>query len=260
LSSALIACRFDPRFSYALAVPSHGAVPGLLVTVHNSVRWYELNLHEFRPFGQGHGYVVMAPVFPADLRGGSSDGYKFLLESGERHDLVLNAMVEEVAQATGCDASRFLLHGYSGGAQFVHRYLLLHPGRVRAAAIGAPGAVTLLDEELDWWGGVRDVPQRFGLGLDLAALRKVPIQLVVGDGDTEVTPLREQPPSRFWRSDEERLGASRIDRLRAFQRSLEAADVTSEFTLMPGLAHGEGDGPSIALAERFFDEVLAGKR
>jgi len=259
-STALVPCGFDHRFSYALAAPPAGAAPGLLVTVHNSVRWYHLNLQAFRAFAERHQLVVLAPLFPADLLGGSSEGYKFLLESDLRHDLVLNSMVEEVAAATGCDGSFFLLHGYSGGAQFVQRYLMLHPQRVHAAAIGAPGAVTLLDDEVDWWGGVRDVPERFGVGIDVAALRRVPIQLVVGDGDTEVAPLREQPASRFWPSEAERRGANRIDRLRALQRSLAAADVASEFVLMPGLSHGEGDGPSIALAEGFFAEALRGHK
>jgi poly(3-hydroxybutyrate) depolymerase len=259
LSGPLITCRFDQRFCYALTPPRVlGAARGLLVTVHNSVRWYEPNLHGLRAFAERHGLFMLAPIFPAGLLGNDDeDCYKFLLERGVRHDLVLNAMVDEVAAATGCDGSRFLLHGYSGGAQFVHRYLLLHPARVRAAAIGAPGTVTLIDDEVDWWGGVRDLHEQFGQALDLDALRRVPIQLVVGENDTEVAPLRVQPPSRFWRSDAERLNANRIDRLQAFRRSLAQADVASEFELMPGLLHGEGDGPSIALAERFFAEVMA---
>jgi pimeloyl-ACP methyl ester carboxylesterase len=259
LSGPLITCRFDQRFCYALTSPRvPGVARGLLVTVHNSVRWYHANLLGFRAFAERHGLFMLAPIFPAGLLGrDDEDCYKFLLERGVRHDLVLNAMVEEAAQTVGCDGSKFLLHGYSGGAQFVHRYLLLHPGRVRAAAIGAPGAVTLIDDEVDWWGGVRDLHERFGQTLDLDALRRVPIQLVVGENDTEVEPLRVQPPSRFWRSDAERLNASRIDRLQAFRRSLAEAGVASEFEVMRGLLHGEGDGPSIALAEGFFAEELA---
>jgi pimeloyl-ACP methyl ester carboxylesterase len=166
-------------------------------------------------------------------------------------------MVREVAETTGCEGERFFLHGYSGGGQFVHRYLLLHPGRVRAASVGAPGAVTLLDEAQPWWGGTADVHERFGHPLDLAAVREVPVQLVVGSDDTDTRGLREQPPSRFWPSDQERRGAHRIARLQALQRSLQAIGTRTSFELMPGVGHGEGDGPSIALAQGLFAEVMA---
>jgi pimeloyl-ACP methyl ester carboxylesterase len=261
LKSALVTCRFDRRFSYALAVPDVGAndqPPGLVVTVHNSVRWYRPCLDGFRGFGQRHGQVVMAPLFPPDLLGdGNADGYKVLHEGPLRYDEVLNAMVAEVAAATGCDADRFFLHGYSGGGQFVHRYLMLHPQRVRAAAIGAPGAVTLLDDDVDWWAGVRDMGALFGRRIDLSALRGVPVQLVVGEQDTDASLLRLQPPSRFWGSEPERLHADRIARLRALQRSLQSIGMEPGFELMPGVNHGEGDGPSIALAQGLFAEQLA---
>jgi dienelactone hydrolase len=261
LKPRFVSARFDPRFGYALAPaePPAGATrAGLVVTVHNSVRWYDRNLEAFRDFGQRHGLVVLAPLFPPGLFGDDNpDGYKVLEEQGLRYDEVLHAMVREASESTGCESERFFLHGYSGGGQFVHRYLMLHPRRVRAASVGAPGAVTLLDDELPWWGGVGDIAQRFGHGLDLEALRRVPIQLLVGSDDTNAAGLREQPPSRWWASDEQRRGAHRIARLRAFQRSLLAAGAEAGFELMPGIDHGEGDGPSIALAQGLFAQVLA---
>ena len=261
MKAAFVNARFDPRFGYALAVanpPPGASKAGLLVTVHNSVRWYDRNLEAFRDFGQRHGLTVLAPLFPPGLFGDDNpDGYKVLSEKGLRYDEVLHAMVREASESTGCDGDRFFLHGYSGGGQFAHRYLLLHPERVRAASIGAPGAVTLIDDEQPWWAGVADVPQRFGRSLDLETLRAVPIQLLVGSDDTDPAGLREQPPSRWWASDAERRGAHRITRLQALQRSLLAAGARPAFELMPGVGHGEGDGPSIALAQGLFAEVLA---
>jgi pimeloyl-ACP methyl ester carboxylesterase len=264
LKAGFVNARFDPRFGYALAVsdpPAGASHAGLVVTVHNSVRWYDRNLEAFRDFGKRHGLVVLAPLFPPGLFGDDNpDGYKVLAEHGLRYDEVLHEMVREVCASTGCEADRFFLHGYSGGGQFVHRYLLLHPGRVRAASIGAPGAVTLLDDEQPWWAGVADVPGRFGLSLDLDTLRQVPVQLVVGSDDTDPAGLREQPPSRWWASDAERRRAHRIARLQALQRSLLAVGARPTFELMPGVGHGEGDGPSIALAQGLFAEVLSRAR
>ena len=190
----------DPRFSYCLFVPEPDAnapAPGLVVVIHDSMRNFMECRDAFADFGEKHRQVVLAPLFPINVLGdGNPDGYKYLFEGSIRYDLLLNGMIEAVGRETGCDTSRFCIYGYSGGGQFVHRYLFLHPQRLRAASVGAPGEVTLLDPEVDWWAGVRDVQAVLGQALDLAALRRVPLQLVVGDQDIETEELDPAPASR----------------------------------------------------------------
>jgi pimeloyl-ACP methyl ester carboxylesterase len=250
----------DPRFAYGLFVPDEipGEAPlGLLVAVHDSRRKYLECVHGFCAFASSHQLAVLAPLFPRDVQHiGLRDGYKLLHEPGLRYDLLLHAMVDELGRSIACHTSRFFLHGYSGGAQFAHRYLLLHPQRVRAASVGAPGGVTLVDEEADWWAGVRDIDALFGQRLDESELRQVPLQLMVGELDTGFDEMREQPPSRLWRSDDERRGANRIDRLRMLRRSLEAIGVRPSFQMLPGLRHGDGPWPAMALSQRFFAAQL----
>jgi pimeloyl-ACP methyl ester carboxylesterase len=250
----------DPRFGYGLVVPpraDHGGPPGLLVAVHDSERRWQDCLDAFSGFARAHHQVLLAPHFPADLfDDGDGDGYKFLHEHGIRHDQLLDAMVDEVADATGCDRSRFLLYGYSGGGQFAHRYFFLHPTRVRAAVIGAPGEVTLLDESTDWWAGVRDMAQRFGCRFDAAAIARVPVLLLIGERDTRADEIADQPPSRGWRSSSERIQANRLDRLRALERSLQGIGAKPRFALMPGVDHGAGWHAAPAYAQCFFAEHL----
>ena len=246
----------DARFSYCLYVPeSDPRTPpsSAVVVIHDSLRNFMECRDAFADFAERHRQVVLAPLFPINVLGdGNPDGYKYLLEEGIRYDMVLNGMVEAVAEQTGCDASRICLWGYSGGGHLAHRYLFLHPDRVLAASIGAPGEVTLLDPEVDWWAGVRDIEAVFGKPLDLAALRRVPLQLVVGDQDTQTDELDPAPASRYWQSEAERCHANRIDRLRRLQRSLEDAGVTVQFELMRGIEHSAGPAPAMALAKRFF--------
>ncbi|WP_046112553.1 alpha/beta hydrolase family protein [Aquincola tertiaricarbonis] len=251
----------DPRFAYSLYVPPHDRQqppPGLLVTVHHSLRNFIECRDLFSDFAQRHRLVVLAPLFPINVLGdGEADGYKYLVEGPLRYDLLLDGMVQAVAADTGCDGSRFLLQGYSGGGQFAQRYFLLHPQRLRAVAIGAPGQVTLLDDQADWWAGVRDIGERFGRPLDLAALRRVPVQLVVGSEDTRTDEIGPAPPSRYWRSEEERRQSHRGDRLRKLQQSYADAGITAELEVMPGVPHGHGTTPAIALAQRFFERCLS---
>ncbi len=69
---------------------------------------------------------------------GNADGYKYLSEPCIRYDDILLDMVAEVKERWGLAGDRFGLFGFSGGAQFVNRFLLLRPRSLWAASIGAP--------------------------------------------------------------------------------------------------------------------------
>ena len=45
-------------------------------------------------------------------------------------------------ECTGIDTRRINLFGFSGGAQFAHRYAMAHPGSVNALVLTAPGWFT----------------------------------------------------------------------------------------------------------------------
>jgi poly(3-hydroxybutyrate) depolymerase len=253
---ATVEHKSDTRFRYALMVPGdEQAQPplGLLVVVHGSQRRYLRALAGFAEFGRQHHLAVMAPQFPGDLFGdGNHDGYKFLFEHNIRYDQLLNDMMAEAGEQLGFDVGRVLLHGYSGGGQFVHRYLYLHPERVLAAAIGAPGEVTLLDDHAQWWAGIANSLEIFGKDVDKSALKKVPVQLMVGEKDVDVGELVEQPHSKLWGSDEARRAATRIDRIRVLHRSFESVGATAALEIMPGVSHGSGSRAAMVVAQRFF--------
>ena len=61
----------------------------------------------------------------------------------ERIDLQLIAMVDDARRRLGEDGcavdERIAMWGFSASAMFVNRFVVLHPDRVRVAAIGSPG-------------------------------------------------------------------------------------------------------------------------
>lgn len=258
--SGVFALRTDPRFSYCLYVPEDGgraSMRRLVVAVHHSLRNFIECRDGFAGFAEQHNFVVLAPLFPIDVLGdGDPDGYKFLLEQTLRYDLILHQMIGVAMADTGCDPRRFCLFGYSGGGHFAHRYLLLHPDRVAAASIGAPGQVTTLDKELGWWSGVADVPALFGRHIDLDALRQVPVQLVIGEHDTGDQELEHAPGTRYWRPPEHRHGADRHDRLQSLHQSLVSAGVNARLQIIPGATHESGGLPAMRLAQDFFRDSL----
>ena len=256
--TTVFSSKSDPRFAYCLYVPppaKSGQKPGLVVAVHGSGRNFMEYRDAFSAFGAENNMVVLAPLFPAGLRGDDNvDGYKYLAENDVRYDLQLLSLVDQVSAATGCNSERFMIFGFSGGGHFAHRFVLVHPHRIAAASIGAPGQVTLVDLNSDWWVGVRDMEAQFGHPIDLNALRRIPVQLVIGGDDTETWEITHTPHSRYWRAEAERSGTNRLERIKSLRRSLEAEGVKVRLDVIPGVKHESKH--AFPLVHQFFAEVL----
>lgn len=160
--------------------------PRLLVAIHDTYRdMYSLR-HQLIEFADQTNTAVLLPVFPTGISDREDlHSYKFVIAPGIRFDLVVKDMIEEV-QETFHFKNEILLYGFSGGAQFAYRYLYLHPENIRSAAIAAPGRITFLDSEEDYYCGTRDFQKVFGQEIDMFQLKKVRILLMVGSDDTEV--------------------------------------------------------------------------
>lgn len=261
--TAIFASRDDPRFHYCLYVPpavGHGRKVDLLVAVHGTSRTSFLDFRDgFAEFGRWNDVAVLCPVFPVGVLGdGARSGYKYMIEGDIRYDQVLLAMVEEVAEKYRQDWQRFAVFGFSGGGHFTHRFAILHPGKLWAASVGAPGSVTLLDPKRDWWVGIRDLPARFGTAFDPAALARVPVQMIVGDADLETWEITHKPGGAYWMESANDAGRTRPERLRALAASFERAGVQVRFDLLPGVSHERTK--ALHLVQDFLADVLAERR
>lgn len=253
----------DARFSYCLYVPpdiqSRGEPPELVVMVHGTGRAFTRYRDALSEFGRWNHCIVLCPLFPVGVLGdGNRDGFKHLREGGVRYDHVLLGMVDEVAARYGIHLDQFALAGYSGGGQFTNRFMYLHPQRLWAGSIGAPGSVTLLDGGRDWWVGTAGMHEAFGIRADLDALRRLPVQLVVGSADLETWEITHREGGKHWMPGANDAGRTRPERLAALQRSLQAAGVNAQLDIVPGVAH---DGMRcLGTVKRFLAGVLSQRR
>ncbi|SMD25309.1 alpha/beta fold hydrolase [Kibdelosporangium aridum] len=239
----------EPRCSYCVYVPT-GWTPETRLSVVVAVHGTGRNVGELRegfiPFAQRHNVIVVTPLFPVGI-GDPDDvhNYKFMDARGIRFDLVLLDILEQVRLRWNADVDPVLLCGHSGGGQFAHRFLYLHPDRVAAVAVSAPGSVTLLDDSLAWPEGIGDTRQRFAITVDLEAVARVPVLLVVGGDDDGRADLAAMGHP----------GHSRPERLDRLAESLNLQGIAVKKVVVPGVGHSAaGTRPQIV---DFFTNLLA---
>lgn len=231
----ILASQVDQRFSYRLFVPRdyQDDEPPLdvWVFVHGTERLTEHFLHAAADLATERRAVVVAPVFPgAIVDPDDVHNFKMIEQDGVRYDLLLLSMLDEVAARWSVGTERFVLHGFSGGGQFAHRFLYLRPDRLRAVSIGAPGRITLPDMSAGWWDGVGDVKQRFGVDIDFAAIARVPTQIVIGSRDIDPA---EVGPSRG--------GADRMARAKTLRDALRETGASVQFDVVKDVGHDSAD-------------------
>lgn len=261
--TAMFAAKADPRFHYCLYVPpkvGNGAKVDLLVAMHGSGRTSFIDFRDgFAEFGRWNDCAVLCPIFPIGVLGDDNrNGYKYIAEGDIRYDEIVLKMVDEVAAKYGQDWSRFAMFGFSGGGHFTHRFTILHPSKLWAASIGAPGSVTLLDPAKDWWVGIRDIKQRFGIDFDAAALARIPVQMLVGEADLETWEITHKPGGRYWMEGANDAGRTRPERLQALKASFESAGVDVRLDIVPGVSHDRMK--VLGRVKDFLSDCLRAKR
>ena len=259
--TTVYASRFDQRFPYCAYVPHDydedgGKTYPLAVIVHGTERGMLAYRDAFADFAEENGMIVLCPLFPANICfPGDLSSYKMLRAGDLHYDAVLLDMIEEMRERYRIEDRRVMMYGFSGGGHFTHRFLYLHPERLLAASIGAPGVVTLLDFDQDFWVGVRDFEAVFGKKVDLDAMRRVAVQMVIGGDDLETWEITIKPDDAWWMPGAGLAGATRNDRIRSLKASYEKHGLAVRLDVVAGVAHD--DRSLIGHVKDFFAGALA---
>lgn len=260
--SAMFALQSDPRFSYCTYMPRSyepgaGRTYPLAVLVHGSLRnAYELR-DQFVDLAESHQCALLAPLFPCGIFGPDDfNNYKHLAYRGLRYDLILLDMIAEISAIFPLRSDRFVMHGFSGGAQFAHRFLYRHPDRLLGVSVAAPGTVTLPEVGRPWWVGTSDMQTILG-GVPLRPdlLRNVAVQLVIGAEDTSAQGVTVGPNSSFAMPGANDAGPTRMERLHSLRDGLVKLGVPVDLEVVPGAGH---DGARIqGPVKQFFRQILS---
>ena len=206
----------DPSQAYVVYIPrSVASGAPIFVAVHGlSSNPTEL-ARVFSDLCEATRVVMVAPVFTAERHA----DYQRLGRAGRgaRADLALERCVAEVASLTSADASRIHLFGYSGGAQFAHRYLMAHPHRVARAVIAAAGWYTFPDARQRFPYGIRRHRSLPGVSFDPQEFLRVPISVLVGQADVGTAKVRSTARCNA------QQGVNRLERARNWSVAMRTA-------------------------------------
>lgn len=204
----------DPGLEYMIYIPSSGGEDApVVVSIHGISRNADEHARLLAAYCEIHGAILVAPLFDKD----QYPDYQRLGREGrgKRADLALNLILSEVAATTGARADRINLFGFSGGAQFAHRYAMAHPHRLAHAVLAAAGWYTFPDTTRRFPRGIRPNRHLRGVRFDAEEFLEVPMTVLVGSDDVVQTGLR-----RGERIDGDQ-GVSRVERARRFVQAMK---------------------------------------
>lgn len=241
--------RTDPRFSYHTYIPKsvyNNPAPTfrIMCFVHGTGRTFEKYRQTFSKFADENNLVLLFPLFPGGLIDKDDfNSYKLLSYHGVRYDQILLSMVDDLAERYTIDKEKIYLYGWSGGGQFVHRFLYLHPERLAALVIGAPGRITYLDDSEDFYWGIRNFETYFNRKPEIEKMKRVPIQLMIGENDTKFI-------------GESKWGNNRMDRIINYRDNLKRFEIKSSLMIIPGIEHKGYDEIKAEFVMDFFKQFL----
>ncbi|MGF1659689.1 MAG: hypothetical protein ACFCUS_09685 [Rubrimonas sp.] len=213
------------------ADPAPGARP--LVAVHGIGRGAREQAEAYAARAAAEGRIVVAPLF--DERRWT--GYQRAV-APRRADLALLALLADLEGEGLIGAGPVDLAGFSGGAQFGHRFAMLYPHRLRRLSVCAAGWWTTPDAATAFpyglggaWGARLEAGLDRFLGLEIA--------VSVGAGDDQPDAATRSTPAL-----DAAQGPDRAARARAWTEALRAeaarrglAEPRLTLDLLPGCGH-----------------------
>ncbi|MEO6199780.1 MAG: hypothetical protein ABIO89_01305 [Cryobacterium sp.] len=171
-----------PALGYSAFVPGTAAAT-TLVLIHGNRRQTGRMFRAFLPQAMELGLAIIIPTFPRD----GFRGYQRLSGSAgplaARH--ALDDTLADAQEALGIGTAGVALCGFSGGAQFAHRYALFSPGRIGRLVVASAGYYTYLDPRLRYPYGVGPSVLSCGEAPDVDEFLRLPLRVLVGDRDVD---------------------------------------------------------------------------
>lgn len=250
-----------PAFDCHVYVPRQlPDVRRVLVCVHGVSRNALEQIQLLRPFAEQYGFALVAPLFePGTFRDYQRLGRKRL---GPRADLALIRVLQTIDSTTQLNTGKIALFGFSGGAQFAHRFAYAHSQRVSAMVLGAAGWYTMPDPQESYPFGTADARGLSAVRFNLRAATRLPTMVAVGSSDDQENDVElNRSPKVLRRQGPHRLARARtwVDAMNAYA-SNQGSPGNVQIRVLPGIGHSFSDavltGGLGELVFDFFDSTV----
>lgn len=223
----------------------------VLVVVHCSDRDVETCMNGFVDLSIKFDLHLFAPIFP-EVPGDqeATDSYKFLVGAGHDHVLEMNSALEEYCNLNKSSQTQFLMFGFSGGAQFAHRYAYVCPFGLIGLIVAAPGSVTLPTGAMTWWPGLDKMEAMIGHTLAQDAMAETKVSVLVGEDDLSGDLIDRPAGTPYGHPDFSRAGDTRVERAIRLHEAYLEVGIQSTCHILPGVSHDLK--PILRYAERIF--------
>ena len=233
--------RVDPDQDYLIFVPTTlNENTRVLVFVHGTSGNAQDPSRWLAPRCEEHNLVLLVPLFTE-----RHSDYQRLgrVGRGARSDHIMDQCVAEVGSLCDIDVSNFFLFGYSGGAQFAHRYTMAHPHRVIHAVVLGSGWYTFPDPTERYPYGINATRSLPNVVFNPEAYLRVPIDVFIGVLDVGSANLRVTDRTNT------QQGFNRVERARNWVKAMQASADQFNFPQLVNLTELPNAGHS-------FDELI----
>jgi pimeloyl-ACP methyl ester carboxylesterase len=167
---------------YLVYAPPTPSLKPPLVLLHGNSRSPQRLFGEFLPLATRYGFPLIAPRFPK----AQFPAYQRLASADDAWGAMraLDATLDDAGTTLGLSTDLIDLVGFSGGAQFAHRYAMVSPQRVVHVVPVAAGWYTRLDPVQTFPRGTATMSPEFPVMHE--PFISLPIRVIVGGADTQV--------------------------------------------------------------------------
>lgn len=206
----------------------------IIVAVHGISRDYQNHLAAYRKLADKLGCGLLVPEFSR----ATFPRYQQLAKDAgsQRADTELNTLLIALRVQLQQPFLKIHLCGYSGGAQFAHRYAMLHPQNIASLVLCSAGWYTYPDSEFEFPYGVSNWPTWLGK-LRLKEMMKLPTLVMVGELDT-----KREKSLRQSKALDAQQGRTRVERAVNWVDEVnkvkqQTSDGLVEFRQLPAVGH-----------------------
>tara|TARA_R110000822_G_scaffold60287_17_gene150289 strand:+ start:3094 stop:3924 length:831 start_codon:yes stop_codon:yes gene_type:complete len=169
--------------SYYLFCPENlSSETKVIVCVHGISRKAKQQITAFQKQANNYNHVIIAPLFSKKYH----QGYQRLEAgaAGYTSSEALNKILHDVHEKYAIKTNNITLFGYSGGAQFSHRYAMLYPEKINRLIVCASGWFTFPDKNKNFPYGLKGIQESVtSMAKNLPTFLQLKIRILVGELD-----------------------------------------------------------------------------